>query len=76
MIRAVGYVRQAYTYEVQLDLSKYFGTLNHERLMNLLRKRIKDTAIYNEDKNGLANMRYSLISWKVWDRPDPDSLGF
>ena len=42
MIRAARYVRQGYTYAVQLDLSKYFDTLNHERLMSLLQKRIKD----------------------------------
>ena len=34
--------RQGYTQAIQIDLSKYFDTLNHELLMNLLRKRVKD----------------------------------
>jgi len=42
MKQAAMYVRQGYTYGVQLDLSKYFDTLNHERLMCFLRKRVKD----------------------------------
>ncbi len=28
------YAEQGYTYAVSLDLSKYFDTLNHERLLN------------------------------------------
>lgn len=42
MKRAAMYVKQGYTYGVELDLSKYFDTLNHERLMSLLREQIKD----------------------------------
>ena len=33
---------QGYTFAVVLDLSKYFDTLNHEILINLLRKNVKD----------------------------------
>ena len=33
---------EGYKYAVCLDLSKYFDTLNHELLMNMLRKDIKD----------------------------------
>lgn len=40
--RVERYAREGYTHVVQLDLSKYFDTLNHERLMSLLRERIKD----------------------------------
>ena len=39
------YARQGYTQAVQIDLSKYFDTLNHELLMNLLRKRVKDRRV-------------------------------
>jgi len=36
------YAQEGYVYAVQIDLSKYFDTLNHELLMNLLRERIQD----------------------------------
>ena len=40
-----GYAEQGYTYAVVLDLSKYFDTLNHEILINLLRRNIKDERV-------------------------------
>ena len=39
------YAEQGYTYAVALDLSKYFDTLNHEILLQLLRKNIKDERV-------------------------------
>ena len=36
------YAEQGYTFAITLDLSKYFDTLNHEKLINLLRKEVKD----------------------------------
>ena len=39
------YAEQGYTRAVLIDLSKYFDTLNHELLMNLLRKQIKDKSV-------------------------------
>ena len=36
---------QGYTYAVEVDLSKYFDTLNHELLMELLRKQIRDKRV-------------------------------
>lgn len=36
---------QGYTYAVVLDLSKYFDTINHEILINLLRKNVKDERV-------------------------------
>lgn len=40
-----GYAEQGYTQAVLVDLSKYFDTLNHELLMNLLRKNIHDKRV-------------------------------
>ena len=40
-----GYAEDGYEWAVLLDLSKYFDTLNHEKLMNLLRKEIKDERV-------------------------------
>ena len=39
------YTEQGYTFAVVLDLSKYFDTLNHEILINLLRKNVKDERV-------------------------------
>lgn len=42
ILKAKEYAEQGYTYAVVLDLSRYFDTINHEILINLLRKNIKD----------------------------------
>lgn len=39
------YAEQGYGNAVEIDLSKYFDTLNHELLMNLLRKHIQDRRV-------------------------------
>lgn len=39
------YIEQGYTRAVVLDLSKYFDTLNHTILSNLLRKQVKDERV-------------------------------
>ena len=39
------YAEQSYTFAVVLDLSKYFDTFNHEILINLLRKNVKDERV-------------------------------
>ncbi len=45
MERVKKYAQQGYTHAVAVDLSKYFDTLNHELLMNLLRKHIQDDRV-------------------------------
>jgi RNA-directed DNA polymerase len=39
------YAEQGYAYAVEVDLSKYFDTLNHELLMNLVRGQIHDKRV-------------------------------
>ncbi len=39
------YAEQGYTSAVLVDLSKYFDTLNHDLLMNLMRKTIRDKRV-------------------------------
>lgn len=39
------YAEQGYRYAVQLDLSKYFDTLNHALLINMLRRTIKEESV-------------------------------
>lgn len=45
MKRIKEYAEQGYTHAVALDLSKYFDTLNHEKLLNLLRENVKDERV-------------------------------
>ena len=40
-----GYYEDGYEWAVLLDLSKYFDTLNHEKLLNLLREEIEDERV-------------------------------
>ena len=40
-----GYSDDGYEWAVLLDLSKYFDTLNHEKLLNLLRREIDDERV-------------------------------
>ena len=45
MQRVANLANQGYAYVVQVDLSKYFDTLNHDLLLGLLRKRVKDERV-------------------------------
>lgn len=53
--RVKGYAEQGYAQAVEIDLSKYFDTLNHELLMNLLRRRIQDKRVLNLIKRYLKS---------------------
>lgn len=43
--KALNYYKQGYTEVVDLDLAKYFDTVNHDILIKLLRKQIKDERV-------------------------------
>ena len=45
ILKVKEYAEQGYTFAVALDLSKYFDTHNHEILINLLRKNVKDERV-------------------------------
>jgi retron-type reverse transcriptase len=47
ILKVKEYAEQGYTHAVEVDLSKYFDTLNHELLMNLLRRQIHDERVTN-----------------------------
>ena len=49
------YAEQGYGHAVEIDLSKYFDTLNHELLLNLLRKRIQDKRVIDLIKKYLKS---------------------
>ena len=45
ILKVKEYAGQGYTHAVSLDLSKYFDTLNHEMLLNILRRNVKDERV-------------------------------
>ena len=45
ILKVKEYAEQGHVYAVMLDLSKYFDTLNHELLINILRRNIKDERV-------------------------------
>lgn len=49
------YAEQGYTKAVELDLSKYFDTLNHTILLNLLRKQVEDERVIQMVKRYLKS---------------------
>lgn len=54
--RVKEYAEEGYRYAVSLDLSKYFDTLNHERLVNLLRGEIEDERVIKIIKRYLSGV--------------------
>lgn len=55
MTKAMEYAKEGYVYVVQVDLSKYFDTLNHDYLLNLLRKEVKDKRVIDLIKKYLKS---------------------
>ena len=55
IFRIKEYIEQGYSRAVVLDLSKYFDTLNHTILLNLLRKQIKDERVIQMVKRYLKS---------------------
>ena len=49
------YAERGYTRAVVLDLSKYFDTLNHELLINILRRNVKDERVIQMVKRYLKS---------------------
>nr|WP_200901424.1 reverse transcriptase domain-containing protein [Paenibacillus sp. DMB20] len=49
------YAEQGYGYAAEIDLSRYFDTLNHELLLSLLRKQIQDKRVIDLIKKYLKS---------------------
>ena len=55
ILKVNAYSKQGYKYAVALDLSKYFDTIKHEILINLLRENVKDEYVIQLIKRYLKN---------------------
>lgn len=42
--KALGYLNEGYEWVIDLDIEKYFDTVNHDRLISILRERMNDGA--------------------------------
>jgi RNA-directed DNA polymerase len=62
-----GYTEEWYEWAVQFDLSKHFKTINHEKLLNLLRETVKEgrfiQLIKKFLKSGVVGMKSRLLRW-------------
>lgn len=45
ILKVKEYAEQGYIYAVVLDLSKYFDTINHDIILKILRRNIKDERV-------------------------------
>jgi len=43
--KARQYIKEGYTWVVDIDLEKYFDTVNHDRLMSLVAREVKDKRV-------------------------------
>ena len=70
------YAEQGYTRAVVLDLSKYFDTLNHELLINILRRNIKDERVIQMVKRYLKSgvMENGVVSETAEGSPQGGNL--
>ena len=55
ILKVKEYAEQGYTNAVLVDLSKYFDTLNHDLLMNMLREEVKDKRVIDLVKKYLKS---------------------
>ena len=76
ILRIKEYIKQGYTRAVVLDLSKYFDTLNHTILLNLLRKQVKDERVVQMVKRYLKSgvMEDGVVTEKKEGRPQGGNL--
>ncbi len=59
------YAEQGYTQAVLIDLSKYFDTLNHDLLMNMVREQVHDKRVVELIKRFLKSGKTARIEPEV-----------
>ena len=55
ILKVKEYAEAGYTHAVVLDLSKYFDTINHDRLLEILRRNVKDERVVQMIKRYLKS---------------------
>jgi RNA-directed DNA polymerase len=45
VLKAKGYIEAGYTWVVDIDLARYFDTVNHDKLMSLVARKVKDKRV-------------------------------
>ena len=45
VLKAKDYIEAGYTWVVDIDLARYFDTVNHDKLMNLVARKVKDKRV-------------------------------
>ena len=70
------YAEKGYTRAVVLDLSKYFDTLNHELLINILRRNVKDERVIQMVKRYLKSgvMENGVVTETIEGSPQGGNL--
>ena len=74
--RAKQYYEEGYTFVVDLDLEKYFDTVNHDLLIKMVRETIKDEAVITLIRKFLKSgtMKDGLISQREQGTPQGGNL--
>ncbi|GHU61699.1 group II intron reverse transcriptase/maturase [Spirochaetia bacterium] len=74
--RAKGYFEEGYTYVVDLDLEKYFDTVNHDLLIKMVRETVKDEGVITMIKKFLKSgvMVNGLVSQTEQGTPQGGNL--
>jgi group II intron reverse transcriptase/maturase len=74
--RAKGYYEEGYTCVVDLDLAKYFDTVNHDLLIKMVRETVKDEAVITLIRGFLKSgvMADGLISQTTQGTPQGGNL--
>ena len=74
--RAKQYYEEGYTYVVDLDLEKYFDTVNHDLLIKMVRETIKDEAVITLIRKFLKSgtMNDGLLSQREQGTPQGGNL--
>jgi len=74
--QAKKYYEEGYTYVVDLDLEKYFDTVNHDLMIKMVRETIKDEAVIALIRKFLKSgiMKDGLVSQREQGTPQGGNL--
>ena len=65
--KALEYINEGYEWVIDLDIEKYFDTVNHDKLVSILRERINDAPILHLIRSFLR-VAIQRNLWKIFNR--------